>query len=206
MLEIINDHNGCGSLLMISQVPIERWHEIIVDPTLSPDRLRRRPAPVRVPCQRRRAYRLESAQPRIVDTQSKTDAEAEGARIGIPRGKGGNCAVRALRAWLGAVGNDRGPVFRAITGRRTVRATALSGQAVRMILLKRARLAGIKGIRLEPISPHGLRAGFRDVAYRNQVAEEEIIGHSRHRSLTKMRSYVRRSKLSHASPAGKVGL
>jgi hypothetical protein len=51
-----------------------------------------------------------------------------------------------------------------------------------------------------------LRAGFVTSAYRNQVPDEEIMGHSRHRSLTVMRSYVRRSKLSHASPAGKVGL
>lgn len=43
-------------------------------------------------------------------------------------------------------------------------------------------------------------------AYRANVPDEEIMSHSRHRSLTTMRSYVRRSKLSHASPAGKVGL
>jgi integrase len=59
-------------------------------------------------------------------------------------------------------------------------------------VLKRARLAGIKGTLLEPISPHGLRAGFVTSAYRNQVPDEEIMGHSRHRSLTTMRSYVRR--------------
>ena len=86
------------------------------------------------------------------------------------------------------------------------RSSALSGEAVRLIVLKRARLAGIKGSLLEPISPHGLRAGFVTTAYRNEVPDEEIMGHSRHRSLTTMRSYVRRSKLSHASPAGKVGL
>ncbi len=42
--------------------------------------------------------------------------------------------------------------------------------------------------------------------YWANVPDEEIMGHSRHRSLATMRSYVRRSKLSHASPAGKVGL
>jgi len=75
--------------------------------------------------------------------RSKTDAEAEGARIGIPRGKAEDtCPVRALQAWLKGTG----------------------------------------------------------------VPDEEIMGHSRHRSLATMRSYVRPSKLSHASPAGKVGL
>ena len=139
--------------------------------------------------------------------RSKTDAEAEGARIGIPRGKSeATCPVRALRNWLQAAEIERGPVFRAVTRHGTLRSAALSGEAVRLIVLKRARLAGIKGTLLEPISPHGLRAGFVTSAYRNNVPDEEIMGHSRHRSLTTMRSYVRRSKLSHASPAGKVGL
>ncbi len=97
-------------------------------------------------------------------------------------------------------------MFRAITRHDTLRPSALSGEAVRLIVLKRARLSGVKGSRLEPISPHGLRAGFVTAAYRNNVPDEEIMGHSRHRSLTVMRSYVRRSKLSQASPAGKVGL
>jgi len=38
------------------------------------------------------------------------------------------------------------------------------------------------------------------------VPDEEIMGHTRHRSLAVMRSYVRRSKLSQTSPAGKLGL
>lgn len=58
----------------------------------------------------------------------------------------------------------------------------------------------------EPVSPHGLRAGFVTTAYRNGVPDEEIMGHTRHRSLTTMRSYVRRAKLSQGSPAGKLGL
>jgi integrase len=139
--------------------------------------------------------------------RSKTDAESEGARIGIPRGKTqATCPVRALQSWLVNASIKRGPVFRAITRHGTVRAPALSGEAVRLIVVKRAELAGVKGSRLEPISPHGLRAGFVTAAYRNNVPDEEIMGHSRHRSLTVMRSYVRRAKLSNASPAGKVGL
>ncbi len=137
----------------------------------------------------------------------KTDAEAEGTRIGIPRGKAEEtCPVRALKAWLLNAGIELGPVFRAITRHGTVRGSALSGEAVRLIVLKRAKLAGVKGSPLEPLSPHGLRAGFVTAAYRNNIPDEEIMGHTRHRSLTVVRSYVRRSKLSQASPAGKVGL
>ncbi|MGI4952354.1 MAG: tyrosine-type recombinase/integrase [Janthinobacterium lividum] len=139
--------------------------------------------------------------------RSKTDPEAEGDRIAIPRGRvEATCPVRALQAWLQAAGIEDGPVFRGVTRHNSIRTGALSGEGMRLIVVKRAGLAGIKATRLEPISPHGLRAGFVTSAYRNGVPDEEIMGHSRHRSLTVMRSYVRRSKLSHASPAGKVGL
>jgi integrase len=56
------------------------------------------------------------------------------------------------------------------------------------------------------LSQHGLRAGLATTAYRNGVPDEEIMGHTRHRSLTTLRSYVRRGKLGQASPAGKLGL
>jgi integrase len=87
-----------------------------------------------------------------------------------------------------------------------VETARLSTDAVRQILLKRAGKAGLNGSLVEPFSPHGLRAGFVTTAYRNGVPDEEIMGHTRHRSLTTMRSYVRRAKLSRESPAGKLGL
>lgn len=73
------------------------------------------------------------------------------------------------------------------------------------ILLKRAALAGIKGTLAEPVSPHGLR-GVCDDGLPQRVADEEIKGHTRHRSLTTMRSYVRRAKLSQTAPASKLDL
>ena len=85
-------------------------------------------------------------------------------------------------------------------------AKRLHPDAVRQILLKRAALAGISGTLLEPVTPHGLRAGFVTTAYSKGVPDEEIMGHTRHRSLTTMRGYVRRTKLSQTSPAGKLGL
>jgi integrase len=77
---------------------------------------------------------------------------------------------------------------------------------VRQILGRRAAAAGIKGTLMEPVTPHGMRAGFVTTAYKNGVPDEEIMGHTRHRSLTTMRSYVRRAKLGSQSPAGKLGL
>jgi integrase len=139
--------------------------------------------------------------------RSKTDAAGEGAEIGIARGsQPDTCPVRALRAWLHAAEIVEGPVFRRVTQWGTVGLKRLHPDAVRQILGKRAAAAGIKGTLLEPVTPHGMRAGFITTAYRNGVPDEEIMGHTRHHSLTTMRSYVRRAKLGTTSPSGKLGL
>lgn len=139
--------------------------------------------------------------------KSKTDKEGEGAEIMIVSGRHeGTCPVRALRCWLDAAAITSGPVFRKVNKSGRVEGRRLSEDAVRQILLRRAAQAGVTGTLSEPISPHGLRAGFVTTAYRNGVPDEEIMGHTRHRSLTTMRSYVRRAKLSKTAPAGKLGL
>jgi len=35
LLEIVDDRSGRGSLILTSQVPVDRWHQIIGDPTLA---------------------------------------------------------------------------------------------------------------------------------------------------------------------------
>jgi integrase len=139
--------------------------------------------------------------------RSKTDTEGEGAEIAIPRGQANDtCPVAALKEWLALSKITIGPLFRKVNRGGVVEVARLSTDAVRQILLKRAAKAGLKGTLAEPVSPHGLRAGFVTTAYRNGVSDEEIMGHTRHRSLTTMRSYVRRAKLGQRSPAGKLGL
>ncbi len=51
-----------------------------------------------------------------------------------------------------------------------------------------------------------MRAGFITTAYRNGVPDEELIEHTRHRSLPTMHGYIRRGKLGKESPAGKLHL
>ena len=132
--------------------------------------------------------------------RSKTDAQGEGAEIAIPRGHADDtCPIAALKSWLELAEITAGPLFRKVNRGGRVERTRLTTDAVRQILLKRAAKAGLKGTLAEPFSPHGLRAGFVTTAYHN-------VGHTRHRSLTTMRSYVRRAKLSRESPAGKLGL
>jgi len=143
----------------------------------------------------------------ILIPRSKTDADGEGARIAISRGKSPEtCPVAALEAWLTESGITDGPIFRKVNRGGVVEAARLTAGAVRTILLKRAREAGVKSTWDEPVSPHGLRAGFVTTAFRNGVSDEEIMGHTRHRSVAVMRSYLRRSKLGTASPSSKVGL
>jgi integrase len=144
---------------------------------------------------------------KLLIERSKTDKQGEGAEIAIPRGKAEEtCPVAALKDWLALAEITVGPLFRKVNRGGAVESARLSPDGVRQILLKRAAAAGLKGTLAEPVSPHGLRAGFVTTAYRNGVPDEEIMGHTRHRSLTTMRSYVRRAKLSQASPAGKLGL
>jgi integrase len=116
------------------------------------------------------------------------------------------CPAVALKTWLERSEIATGPLFRKVNRGGAVERARLTADAVRQILLKRAAKAGLKGTLAEPFSPHGLRAGFVTTAYRNGVPDEEIMGHTRHRSLTTMRSYIRRAKLSRESPAGKLGL
>ena len=144
---------------------------------------------------------------KLLIERSKTDAEGQGADIAIPRGQSQEtCPITALQQWLTAAGIVTGPVFRKVSRRGAVGGRRLVPDAVRQVLLKRAARAGLRGTLAEPVSPHGLRAGFVTTAYHNGVPDEEIMGHTRHRSLTTMRSYVRRAKLSKDSPAGKLGL
>ncbi len=144
---------------------------------------------------------------KLLIERSKTDTDGQGAEIAIPCGQAEDtCPVRALKAWLELSKIVAGPLFRKVNRGGVVEHTRLSTDAVRQILLKRAAKARLRGTLAEPFSPHGLRAGFVTTAYRNGVPDEEIMGHTRHRSLTTMRSYIRRSKLSKDSPAGKLGL
>lgn len=143
----------------------------------------------------------------LLITRSKTEAEGAGARIGISRGKAvETCPVTTLHDWLTKAGIDDGSVFRRVNRGGAIEQGRLTAGAVRQVLVKRAGQAGITNTWAEPVSPHGLRAGFVTAAYRNGVPDEEIMGHTRHRSLTSMRTYVRRAKLGNASPSGKVGL
>ena len=139
--------------------------------------------------------------------RSKGDPEGEGHRISIGRGKGRDtCPVRALEDWLRAAGIRFGPVFRQVTRHSTVEPGRLSTEAVRLILQKRAVMAGITGTQLEPVTPHGLRAGFVTQSYLAGARDDEIMEHTRDRHLATMRRYVRQAKLTKGAATARLDL
>lgn len=82
---------------------------------------------------------------------SKTDQEGEGVVLFL-----GALTMRRIRAWTTAAGFSSGPVFRPIRVGGTVEEDALSSRSIRNVIQKRARQAGIDGVR---ISGHSLRVG-----------------------------------------------
>lgn len=135
--------------------------------------------------------------------RSKTDQEQQGEEVAIPRGKhAATCPVLALAAWREAAALDeKGPLFRPINRWGQVGRDALHPDAVRRIVLHRAKQAGVTAPAGERLSPHGLRAGFVTEAFQANARDEQIMAHTRHRDLRTMRRYVRRSRREIDSPA-----
>jgi site-specific recombinase XerD len=104
------------------------------------------------------------------------------------------CPVRALEAWLVASDCPFGPVFRKVDLWGNIEHRRLNPDAVREILLRRAKQAGITVPAGERLSPHGLRAGFVAEATMVGVCDAEIMAHTRHADQKTMRRSVRGTK------------
>ena len=144
---------------------------------------------------------------RLLIPRSKTDAQGDGAWLGIPRGeRRDTCPVRALEAWLTASRTTYGPVFRRVDRWGGIDHDALQPAAIRQILTRHAAAAGLSMSPTERLSPHGLRAGFVTEAYQAGARDEAIMAHTRHRDLATMRAYVRQAELTSDSPAKLLGL
>ena len=79
-----------------------------------------------------------------------------------------------------------GAVFRGIDRWGTLESTALSPQAVNLILKKRARLAGLDAVEL---SAHGLRSGYLTETARRGIPLVEAMQQSQHRSVQQAARY-----------------
>lgn len=149
---------------------------------------------------------IEFAHEGVIATirRSKTDAEGQGRRVALPRGRHQEtCPVRALAAWRDEAGGDSGPVFRPIDRHGNLGTQRLSGKAVARIV-KRALPAG----RYNPAeyAAHSLRAGLATAAAMGGASERAIMRQTGHRSLTVVRQYIREGSLFRENAAADTGL
>jgi integrase len=138
---------------------------------------------------------------RIVLRMSKTDQEQAGAIVGLPYGEHAEtCPVRALRAWLAWLADDRSPVFRRISRWGTPTRARLTAQSVALVVKRRAALVG-----QDPcaFAGHSLRAGLATSAAAGSATERDIMQQTRHRSLEMVRRYIREGELFHKGNAAR---
>ncbi|CAB3920928.1 Tyrosine recombinase XerC [Achromobacter ruhlandii] len=95
-------------------------------------------------------------------------------------------AAAALDAWLAAAGISEGSLFRRVR-RGGVVGEPLAAAAVRDIVVKRSRLAGLA----EPFSAHSLRSGFVTEAGRQNVPLAETMAMTGHASVATVMGYHR---------------
>ncbi len=119
---------------------------------------------------------------------SKTDQEAAGQDLPIPRG-GRLRPVQALETWLAAAGITEGPIFREVDRHGNVGSAALSDRSVARIVKRVVRQAGIDE---RVFSGHSLRAGFVTSALDARVDPLKVMKQTRHKKVDTLAIYDRR--------------
>ena len=148
---------------------------------------------------------LETADGLVVTLRrGKTDQEAEGRKVAIPRGRdAGTCPVRALSAWLTAAGIAAGPLFRRVNRHGQILPQRLSGEGVAIVV---KRWAAAVGLAAEEFAGHSLRAGLATSAAIAGKSERAIMIQTGHRSTTTVRRYIRDANLFRENAADGLGL
>lgn len=125
--------------------------------------------------------------------RSKGDQEGSGEMIAIPyRNNTDLCTVTALKRWLQYAPITSGPIFRPISKTKKVGITQLSDKSVALIVKKYTALAGLDPKRF---AGHSLRRGFATSAAQHDVAERQIMKHTRHKSEKMVRRYIAEGNL-----------
>lgn len=130
---------------------------------------------------------------RIMIRRSKTDSEARGEVVAVPRGNHPEtCVVEALEAWYRLSGIESGAIFRAVNRHGRIASERLSSKAVALVVKEMAGRIGLNGDRF---AAHSLRSGFCTSAARAGVPERIIQLTTRHRSVQVLRRYIREGNL-----------
>jgi site-specific recombinase XerD len=143
---------------------------------------------------------------RIRIRRSKTDQEGKEAFVGVPYGSHEpTCPVRAWRAWretLEARGVNEGAAFRRIDRHGNLLPARISGQAVGLVLRRRALAAGVDTTRL---TAHSLRAGGATAATLGGANEASVKAQGRWTSDVYL-NYVRLGGVFTDNAASYMGL
>jgi integrase len=124
--------------------------------------------------------------------KSKTDQEGRGREVPISYAKRADlCPVRALQAYLKALGRTSGPLFVSMRKSQYTQ-NRLSTDAVARIVKDYADRLGLDPRRF---GGHSLRAGFATTAALLGATEDEIAFQTGHKSMTTLRGYIRRANL-----------
>lgn len=140
----------------------------------------------------------------ITIRRSKTDQEAEGRKIAIPRGREeSTCPLRALAAWVDAAGIVSGPVFLRVNRHGHILRQRLSAEAVAIVV---KRWAARLGYDSSEFAGHSLRAGLATAAAIAGKSERAIMNQTGHRSTAIVRRYIRDGNLFRDNAADGLGL
>ena len=124
--------------------------------------------------------------------RSKTDQEGQGRKIGIPRGTGLTCPVKAVQEWLQATGIESGPLFRPVNRHGQLQPGRLSDRAVALVVKRWAEAIGLDP---EVFAGHSLRAGLATSAAAAGASERAIANQTGHKSMAVLRRYIRDGEL-----------
>jgi integrase len=149
--------------------------------------------------------RFESTGLVVTIRRSKTDKEGKGREIDVPYlppSRADLCAARAVKPWIEASKIESGPLFRsfALAGygmEQPLSERRISGRAVAELVKRVTDRADLTG----DFSGHSLRSGFvTQAAMTKGVSEVDIMRVSGHRSVTILRSYVRKASVLQDCP------
>lgn len=133
--------------------------------------------------------------------RSKTDQEGYGRKVAIPYAKGITCPVTALKQWLEVSGINEGPLFRPVNKHGRIAHTALSTQAIAIIVKDKAAAVGFDPSKY---SGHSLRAGLVTSAAQAGVSNWKIKQQTGHKSDAMLNTYIRDARLFIDNAAGAI--
>jgi len=129
----------------------------------------------------------------VTIAKSKTDQEAQGQAIAIPRVPDSPyCPVHAVLKWMAMAGIEDDALFRRVTKGNRLTQDRLTDQSVAHIIKKLAARAGLIA---SQYAGHSLRSEFLTSAAEQRASIFKMQAQSRHKSLDVLSGYVRAQEL-----------